>query len=122
MGKASVKNELLRNLSEFKKTESDIAFINLKVEKYQDDYLCYYESCSYNPETQSFYDFLANIDIEYDRGFGRQHVFGHVVFNDGTWLERAEYDGSEWWEYKKLPLITDPVLDSYGDEILNERY
>jgi hypothetical protein len=26
-----------------------------------------------------------------------------VVFNDWTWLDRWEYDGSEWREYKKTP-------------------
>ena len=28
-----------------------------------------------------------------------------IVFEDGTWLERGEYDGSEWWEYKQKPTL-----------------
>jgi len=41
--------------------------------------------------------------INYDNGYGGQELFGTIVFKDGTWLERGEYDGSEWWEHRKLP-------------------
>lgn len=49
--------------------------------------------------------FMKLADKWYDGGFGAQEVATDlvVVFNDGTWLERHEYDGSEWWEYKKTP-------------------
>ena len=42
----------------------------------------------------------------YDEGFGAQEIAMDlvIVFSDGSWLERAEYDGSEWWEYKKTPV------------------
>ena len=49
--------------------------------------------------------FLSQIDIEFDGGFGSQEVFGYTWYDDGTWSERHEYDGSEWWEYKKTPDI-----------------
>ena len=52
-----------------------------------------------------FNAFLRLIDREYDNGFGGQRLFGNVWFTDGTWLDRGEYDGSEWWEYLKLPEI-----------------
>ena len=32
------------------------------------------------------------LDIDYDDGY--------VVFTDGGFLRREEYDGSEWWEYE----------------------
>lgn len=41
--------------------------------------------------------------IEYDAGYGLQQLFGVVVFKDGSWLSRGEYDGSEWWEHNKCP-------------------
>lgn len=50
-----------------------------------------------------YIDFLTKLHFEYDNGFGGQELFGEVVFNDGTWLERGEYDGSEWWDFKKCP-------------------
>lgn len=41
----------------------------------------------------------------YDSGYGGAEIAGDlvVVFTDGSWLERGEYDGSEWWDFKKLP-------------------
>lgn len=43
-------------------------------------------------------------DKEYDNGFGGEEVnLSLVVVGDSWWLERHEYDGSEWWEYKELP-------------------
>lgn len=39
----------------------------------------------------------------YDSSYGGQELFGWVLFKDGTWLERDEYDGSEWWDYKTPP-------------------
>jgi hypothetical protein len=39
----------------------------------------------------------------YDSGCGMQEVVGTVVFKDGTWLERQECNGSEWWEHKVCP-------------------
>ena len=52
-------------------------------------------------EELEFLEGLAS--IEYDNGYGGQELFGTIVYKDGTWLERGEYDGSEWWEYRKLP-------------------
>lgn len=40
----------------------------------------------------------------YDAGFGSQKIVGDlVVVGEDWWLERHEYDGSEWWEFKTLP-------------------
>lgn len=46
---------------------------------------------------------LDKLNFTYDNGYGGQKLFGYIVFTDGTWLERAEYDGSEWWTYKQIP-------------------
>lgn len=44
-------------------------------------------------------------DMEYDDGYGGQEICASlVVVGDDWWLERHEYDGSEWWEFKKLPI------------------
>ena len=35
---------------------------------------------------------------------GIEHVcLGLLVVGDNWWLERHEYDGSEWWEFKTIP-------------------
>ena len=46
---------------------------------------------------------LPQLDFKYDEGFGGQELFGYIWYTDGTWSERAEYDGSEWWMYKRPP-------------------
>lgn len=52
----------------------------------------------------SWEDFVRFADFDYDSGYGGNEVEGHlVVVGDGWWLERGEYDGSEWWEFKTLP-------------------
>ena len=39
----------------------------------------------------------------YNSGYGCQTLYGTIVFKNSAWLERGEYDGSEWWELKKMP-------------------
>ena len=44
------------------------------------------------------------LDVDYDSGFGTFHIDLNLkLVGDNWWLERHEYDGSEWWEFKKLP-------------------
>lgn len=54
----------------------------------------------------SWGEFLMMADFEYDNGYGGANVDPGlvVVFSDGSWLERGEYDGSEWWEFKQTPV------------------
>lgn len=49
--------------------------------------------------------FLRSLDFVYDSGWGGQELFGIVWLDDGTWLERGEYDGSEWWVCRKVPSV-----------------
>jgi hypothetical protein len=49
--------------------------------------------------------FVKIADIEYDNSYGAAEVAKDlVVVGDDWWLERKEYDGSEWWTFKKLPI------------------
>lgn len=57
----------------------------------------------------SYTDFPAFIGlagtINYDNGYGGAEIPMYLkIVGDGWWLERAEYDGSEWWEYKEIPV------------------
>lgn len=52
---------------------------------------------------EQFDQFVAVLDVEYDNGYGGQNLYGHIWYVDGTWSERGEYDGSEWWDYKTAP-------------------
>jgi len=62
--------------------------------------------------TQDEYNqFLESLDFEYDSGYGLQELFGTVWLEDGMWMERGEYDGSEWWELMRRPEIPSTLID-----------
>ncbi len=43
-------------------------------------------------------------DFLYDDGYGAIEVNETlIIVGDNWWLERHEYDGSEWWKFKTLP-------------------
>lgn len=49
-------------------------------------------------------EFVKLADREYDNGYGGTEVAEDlVVVGKNWWLERHEYDGSEWWEHKTMP-------------------
>lgn len=58
-----------------------------------------------NHSKEDYINFLKELDFEYDNGYGGQELDGTVWLQDGTWLSRGEYDGSEWWEHNRLPPI-----------------
>ena len=48
--------------------------------------------------------FVECANQKYDSGYGAPEVATDLlVVGSDFWLERHEYDGSEWWEYKELP-------------------
>ena len=50
-------------------------------------------------------DFAKVADTEYDDGFGGEEVsMDLLVVGKDFWLERHSYDGSEWWEFKRIPI------------------
>jgi len=52
----------------------------------------------------SWAEFEKFADFAYDEGFGGANVNGDLlIVGEDWWLERGEYDGSEWWEFKTLP-------------------
>ena len=60
--------------------------------------------------TKKDYDnFLNKIDKNYDDGYGAQELYGTIWCKNGIWLERAEYDGSEWWVEHQYPEIDDTL-------------
>jgi hypothetical protein len=43
-------------------------------------------------------------DLEYNEGFGCCIINQKLmIVGKNWWLERHEYDGSEWWEFKQKP-------------------
>ena len=49
--------------------------------------------------------FFEKADAFYDDGYGGVEVNTWlVVVGEDWWLERHDYDGSEWWEFKTKPV------------------
>lgn len=82
---ANLLNETLEILEENGLTENDVEWVG-------------------NEEFYfSFEHFKKIANVEYDDGYGSAKVASDlIVVGKNWWLERHEYDGSEWWEYKKL--------------------
>ena len=51
------------------------------------------------------WDHFAEIaDKEYNNGYGGTEVaYDLLIVGDDWWMERGEYDGSEWWSFKTMP-------------------
>lgn len=56
-------------------------------------------------------DFLGLLNFEYDAGYGGQELYGTIWYENGTYSQRGEYDGSEWWEHCKCPEIPAELRD-----------
>jgi hypothetical protein len=74
---------------------------------------------------EEYEEFLKKIDVEYDSGYGSQELYGNIWYEDGTWSERGEYDGSEWWAHIRplqIPedlIRVDRIRDIKISELLN---
>lgn len=102
--------EELLNILERTKSVIKCAVIRTERDSYWDDDDDYVKPAPihlkerYTPE--EYKEFLQKLNFEYDAGYGGQELFGMVwLMEDNTWLERSEYDGSEWWSYRYCPSI-----------------
>lgn len=59
--------------------------------------------------------FKEKANFFYDCGFGASEIAVDLIvyFNDGTYMDRGEYDGSEWWQYHGLLNFSEE--DEYKD-------
>ncbi|WAW99454.1 hypothetical protein OIY87_03655 [Streptococcus gallolyticus] len=79
--------ETLRKLATYEKTFKDVKYI---------------QGSNFGMTKENFEKVAKK--SEYNSGFGAARVAEDlVVVGDNWWLERHEYDGSEWWEYKEKP-------------------
>lgn len=85
----NAKKELLKHIA-----EREVEYVQVR------RYILYYEKVLIKG---SLHDVLPRMDFEYYNGYGSQELQGTVWYTDGTWSERCEYDGSEWWEHRKRP-------------------
>ena len=51
----------------------------------------------------------------YDSGYGTAEIrLDLLIIGDGWWLERGEYDGSEWWDFKAQPALVDKEAENFS--------
>ena len=110
--------ETLEMLEKNNKKESDVMFvIGLIGDYFKDDER--EVGCSWEL-------FKKYADFSYDDGFGGNNIkMSLKVVGTDFWLERHEYDGSEWWEYKEMPKIDIELIyneEDIKDMIGNECY
>ena len=56
------------------------------------------------------------MDFIYDNGYGSQEIAHDlIIVGANWWLERHEYDGSEWWEFKEYP--AKPMVERYTENL-----
>ena len=99
----NILEEIQRSLECYTLTTDDIKCLLIDVE-IKDDVILKLK-IPINDKEQRLKTLQQMSNLDYDDGYGSQKLFGTVWLNNGTWLERAEYDGAEWWELKKLPDI-----------------
>lgn len=78
--------ETLEAMASHKKTPEDVKFITVE------------------DSTITWKQFEQLANEAYDNGYGSANVNTSLkVVGNNWWLERHEYDGSEWWEFKSVP-------------------
>lgn len=95
----NAKKELLKILGPLKMKCAKLNFNDYYIEPVE------YIILKINYSKSDLKEFLNKLDKEYDDDYGGQNLYGIVWLEDNTWLERGEYDGSEWWNHCKLPAI-----------------
>lgn len=85
--------ETIDILSEYGKTFDDVLFIQ------GDDFGI----------TKDNFETVAK-RTNYDNASGAQRIARDLVLvGEDWWIERGEYDGSEWWDFKTMPLKKDEI-------------
>ena len=81
-------NEIMEKLTKYDYTVSDILAITCE---------------EFNIGLENFLDVAKKTD--YDTGFGSTEIAEDlkILMKDGSWFERREYDGAEWFEHVVPP-------------------
>ena len=59
---------------------------------------------------------LPQLDFCYGSGYGGQELHGTIWYSDGTWSDRGEYNGSEWWVYRTCPELPEGAIERRAKE------
>lgn len=71
-----------------------------------------------NEQVQDIEKFKKSMDFIYNDDFGSPEIPEDlIIVGDNWWLERHEYDGKEWWEYKELP----KPIENTGNYVIKKK-
>lgn len=102
MSRINLLEETIQCLEKHNKSEKDVTYVLGKREDETD----YWTELKFMTSWELFKEIANNTD--YDNGFGGNYIsMGLKIVGKTFWLERGEYDGSEWWEYKEFPNLED---------------
>lgn len=77
--------------------------------------------CQLNGAWFTWDEFVSAATFEYDNGYGGNEIpLGLKIVGEDWWLERGEYDGSEWWEFKTMP--TKPDIHDVPPTLIDAEY
>ena len=62
---------------------------------------------------EQYAEFMQKLEFTYNSGYGSQQLDGVIWFKDGSWADRGEYDGSEWWQHQTRPNVPDYLYPPY---------
>lgn len=115
MGKTNAKSEFLNHIS-----GRQVLCAQIQKDEYGDNISVFNLTTGWNEEDCN--EFIDSLDFEYDSGYGGQCLFATIWYVDGTWSDRGEYDGSEWYEYHMCPEIPNELnrLDKVREKKLNQ--
>ena len=112
--------ETLEILKLCHKTWEDVEFIDMFYNKrYPRNYTKYNfrDNKRYRLDKETFLKSAKNIN--YDESYGRQEINETLkIVGKDWWLERHEYDGSEWWEFKQKPKLDEKVELIKDEEVM----
>lgn len=102
-------NETINVMQKYGKCVADVKFIGCTLHNFRQSDI--------NVRTD-WAHFTKIADFVYDNGYGLEEIpLGLVVVGTDWWLERHEYDGAEWWEFKEMPNINDYCYDEDFEKI-----
>lgn len=62
-------------------------------------------------------------DVEYEEGYGATFVPNDLyIVGNNWWLERHNYDGAEWWEFKELPKRHNKLQETLVKRVVGRFY
>ena len=95
----NAKNELIAKIESMGKSIEDVIALHIDV----------YSISVTSPSLTT--GILGSINIDYDDSSGTRELYGQVLFNDNTWLQRhRDQDGIDSWVHCRMPTVENILL------------